>query len=128
MVLSLVIGLAGLLGVGYLTFVTSSFILHWVAVGGGLVMGLRSFQYGLEEQPFDLGMSDELDAFFYGALAGLIGFVSFKVLTALVQLFSIVVALAVALLLIAGFFIGFPTLFGLLGRGIGFVFEFVEGR
>lgn len=105
MVLPLLIGGAALLGLGYIGLGVTSFFIHWASIGLGIAAALGALRYSLDNNPFPLADSEAIQNLLYLIGSAGLGFVSFHLATAILNLLGFsLVAIIVVLVLAAVFF------------------------
>jgi len=127
MVLPLLAGVLTLLGTGYLAVGAAGFIAHWVAVVGGLAVGIRAFMYGMSEDPLTVLDTELLRTIGYGLISALVGFIGFKIVTAALTAFTLVIGLTVGLVLVLGSVFSFPFVFSGILSVLEFAVEMLGG-
>jgi len=123
MVLPLIVGAAALLGFGVIGFSLADFVLYWGSIAAGFSIAVLSFKYLFEEDPVPLTGRDDLNNFLYLGFSILTGYLGFYVVQAAVLAFGFTLALLVAVLLVAGWFLGFGVLASALSSLVLFVVE-----
>lgn len=112
----------GLAALGLTVFTISQLatLAYWLAVAGGVLVGLSSFYYVLRDDYLDfLGLSGGVDVLVALISSSALGVLSYRLFESVMAVAGGVIGLGVTGFVALGFVVGFPTL-------IGGIFSFVE--
>lgn len=130
MVLPLIVGLSAFLGLGFFAVNAAATLFHWISIGSALVIAAGLFYQLvvsdiLEFVGFDSEYFETLAA---GAVASVVGFVSFRLIEAVFTTLGWLSALMALVLIGASVWLGPALVAQIIGGLIGFIFDAVGGE
>lgn len=123
MVLPIVAAVVGVLGLGFIGFSISDFVVYWGSVATGFSLAVLSFRYLFMEDPTPLTSDETWNNALYLVFSSLVGVLGFYVVQAVMLALGFTAALIAAVLLVAGWFLGFGVVASALSSLVFFVIE-----
>jgi len=101
------VGALGVIGFGAIGFLVADFVLYWGSIATGFAIAGLSLRYLIEEDPVPILSDDQANNILYLIFSIAVGLISFKAVQAVALALGFTAALVAAVLLVAGWFLGF---------------------
>ncbi|MFB6209615.1 MAG: hypothetical protein ABEJ56_05790 [Candidatus Nanohaloarchaea archaeon] len=102
----------------------SSFLVHWVSIGAGAFGAAILLKRLVDEDPVPLTSNEDVNHFIYAGFSAVMGFLAYKVVQYAFAVAGLLLSIAIAAVIVAGYYFGFSVVLAALAD---FALEFFDG-